>query len=129
MNLEQMKAAHKAKAEAPDPIMLGPVHPSRILPMWLNDAMREITGEDLVEGEVVHGNLDVGDDSFEDLDDELEASLQDAVALLHDSMDLLGKYGQRKHPVDHAVKKEFIEMAQKIYETLDQYNLLEDTHR
>lgn len=126
MNLEQMKAAHRQpKMEAEDEgvdlaKLLGPLHADRVFPPWIEDAMREMMEE---------STPDEADDEFEDLEDTLEASLQDSVELLHQAMDLLGKYGQRRHPITVEVKKEFVEMAQRIFETLEQYNLLEETHR
>lgn len=122
MNLEQMKAAHRQQAEDEPGDVLGPMLLARhVLPPWMEDTIKELSDASEAEGEE--------EESFEDLDDQLEASLQDSVELLHQAMDLLGKYGQRRHAVTVDVKKEFVEMAQRIFETLDQYHLLEETHR
>lgn len=121
MNLEQMKEAHAAQAAQPTiPRRLGPVMATQILPAWLEDTIQDLRGADIRQ---------VSDDEFEDLDDDLEASLTDLVEVAHQAMDLLAKYGQRRPVIDLEVKKEFVEMAQKIFETLDQHNLLEETHR
>lgn len=117
MTLEQMRAVHRTPSTPPVETPLGPVLASRVLPPWLEDTMQYLTHDKDIE------------DTFEDLDDELEAGFQDSVELLHQAMDLLGKYGQKRHAVTLDVRKEFVEMAQKIFETLDQYHLLEETHR